>query len=270
MAVYLPIAGVLLAGGEASSVILPVAIVIGAVAVVLFIAVRFGQKLSRLAAHQSDEVILLTVLGTILLVGGISAVSGVGGHRGFPRRHRRLRADGRTIASIGSAPARLIRGDLFLLLRNGNRPRIAAADDSVRGGSGVDYRRHQNAHGLLGVAPRRLPSPARTSCGGRTGGSGRILHCHRRSGRAKGALARSSVRCLRLVAGDPRPDSRARLEALDRWRSYTCTRLTRALMLHRMLYEIVPAVRAICCASSVASPSEPSKVTSSPGPSCGA
>jgi monovalent cation:H+ antiporter-2, CPA2 family len=72
MAVYLPVVGVLLAGGALATLILSVAVAIAVVSVVLFVAVRFGQKLSRFAAHESDEVILLTVLGTILLVAGIS------------------------------------------------------------------------------------------------------------------------------------------------------------------------------------------------------
>jgi CPA2 family monovalent cation:H+ antiporter-2 len=53
-------------------VALSVAVAIVAVSVVLFVAVRYGQKLSGLAAHQSDEIILLTILGTILLVAGIA------------------------------------------------------------------------------------------------------------------------------------------------------------------------------------------------------
>jgi len=72
MAVYLPIVGVLLAGGGPLTVALSVAVAIVAVSVVLFVAVRYGRKLSGFAAHQSDEIILLTVLGTILLVAGIA------------------------------------------------------------------------------------------------------------------------------------------------------------------------------------------------------
>ncbi len=72
MAVYLPLVGVLLAGGGLRKVTLSVAIAMVVVLVVLFIAVRYGQKLSHLAAHQSDEIILLTILGTILLVAGIA------------------------------------------------------------------------------------------------------------------------------------------------------------------------------------------------------
>ena len=35
-------------------------------------AIRYGEKLSHFAAHESDEIILLTVLGTILLIAGIA------------------------------------------------------------------------------------------------------------------------------------------------------------------------------------------------------
>jgi CPA2 family monovalent cation:H+ antiporter-2 len=72
MAVYLPIVGVLLAGGGPLTVAVSVAVAIVAVSVVLFVAVRYGQNLSGFAAHQSDEIILLTILGTILLVAGVA------------------------------------------------------------------------------------------------------------------------------------------------------------------------------------------------------
>ena len=72
MALYLPIVAVLLAGGTPTTMAASVAITILVVSVVLFVAVTFGERLSRFAAHQSDEVVLLTVLGTILLVAGIA------------------------------------------------------------------------------------------------------------------------------------------------------------------------------------------------------
>ena len=72
MAVYLPIVAVLLVGGEAGKVVVSVLIAVSAVFFVLFVAVRYGQRLSEFAAHESDEIILLTVLGTVLLVGGIA------------------------------------------------------------------------------------------------------------------------------------------------------------------------------------------------------
>ena len=72
MAVYLPTVAALLAGGGASTVAISVTVAIAVVLVVLFVAVRYGRSLSRLAAHESDEIILLSVLGTVLLVAGIA------------------------------------------------------------------------------------------------------------------------------------------------------------------------------------------------------
>jgi CPA2 family monovalent cation:H+ antiporter-2 len=48
------------------------AIAAGTVAIVLFIAIRYGNSLSVFVAHQSDEIILLTTFGTVLLVAGIA------------------------------------------------------------------------------------------------------------------------------------------------------------------------------------------------------
>ena len=72
MAVYLPLVGVLLIGGDTATVAFAVTLAILIAFAVLFVAVRYGQGLSRFVAHQSDEIILLTVLGTVLLVGGIA------------------------------------------------------------------------------------------------------------------------------------------------------------------------------------------------------
>ncbi len=44
----------------------------GTAFLVLLIAVRYGQPLSRFAAHESDEIVLLTTFGAVLLVAGIS------------------------------------------------------------------------------------------------------------------------------------------------------------------------------------------------------
>jgi monovalent cation:H+ antiporter-2, CPA2 family len=72
MAVYLPLVGALLVGGGATTMAISVSVAIVVVLIVLFVAVRYGKKLSHFAAHESDEIILLTVLGTILLVAGIA------------------------------------------------------------------------------------------------------------------------------------------------------------------------------------------------------
>jgi K+:H+ antiporter subunit KhtU len=70
MAVYLPLVGVLLLGGGLTKVALSVAIALMAVTVALVAAVRYGERLSKLASHESDEIILLTVFGAVLLVAG--------------------------------------------------------------------------------------------------------------------------------------------------------------------------------------------------------
>jgi monovalent cation:H+ antiporter-2, CPA2 family len=72
MAVYLPLVAVLLAGGGSTKIALSVSIAIGTAFLVLLVAVRYGQTLSRFAAHESDEIVLLTTLGAVLLVAGVS------------------------------------------------------------------------------------------------------------------------------------------------------------------------------------------------------
>jgi CPA2 family monovalent cation:H+ antiporter-2 len=72
MAVYLPLVAVLIAGGSTTRLITSVSIAVATVAVVLFLAVRFGRSFSRFVAHESDEIILLTTFGAVLLVAGIA------------------------------------------------------------------------------------------------------------------------------------------------------------------------------------------------------
>jgi len=72
MAVYLPVIAVLLAGGSSSRVAWAVSIALVAVAAALFVAIRYGQKLSAIVAHESDEIILLTSFGAVLLVAGLA------------------------------------------------------------------------------------------------------------------------------------------------------------------------------------------------------
>jgi CPA2 family monovalent cation:H+ antiporter-2 len=72
MAIYLPLVAVLIVGGSPAGVALSVSIAIMVVSGVLVIAVRYGNRISRLAAHQSDEIILLTIFGAVLLVAGLA------------------------------------------------------------------------------------------------------------------------------------------------------------------------------------------------------
>src|ERR1700687_2830531 len=70
MAVYLPLVAVLLAGGGPGRMALSVSVALATVLLVLALAVRYGVPLSRVVAHQSDEIVLLTIFGAVLLVAG--------------------------------------------------------------------------------------------------------------------------------------------------------------------------------------------------------
>src|SRR5215467_13017229 len=72
MAVYLPLVAVLLAGGDAHKMLIAVAVAIATVAVILLISLRLGSQVSRFFSHESDEVILLSTFGAVLLVGGMA------------------------------------------------------------------------------------------------------------------------------------------------------------------------------------------------------
>lgn len=72
MAVYLPLVAVLLIGQGLVAGLVSIAIALITVGVVLFVAIRYGKALSDLVAHQSDEVILLTTFGLVLVVAGIA------------------------------------------------------------------------------------------------------------------------------------------------------------------------------------------------------
>jgi CPA2 family monovalent cation:H+ antiporter-2 len=77
MAVYLPLVGVLLAGGPVIKIIVSVLIAVGAVMLVLLVAVKYGGAISHLLASDSDEIVLLSTIGAVLLVGGLAQHFGV-------------------------------------------------------------------------------------------------------------------------------------------------------------------------------------------------
>jgi monovalent cation:H+ antiporter-2, CPA2 family len=72
MAAYLPLLTGLLLGGALLASALPVGIALGTVGLVLLVAVRYGETLSRLVFSPSDEVLLLVILGLTLVVAGVA------------------------------------------------------------------------------------------------------------------------------------------------------------------------------------------------------
>ena len=72
MAVYLPVVGALVAGrafGETSLAITAALVGVGAI---LTVAIRYGDRISRILSGSSDESLLLAVFGLTLLVGGLA------------------------------------------------------------------------------------------------------------------------------------------------------------------------------------------------------
>jgi CPA2 family monovalent cation:H+ antiporter-2 len=72
MAVYLPLVAVLLIGQGLVAGAVSVAVALATVAVVLAAALRYGRAISRVLAHQSDEAVLLSTFGLVLLVAGVA------------------------------------------------------------------------------------------------------------------------------------------------------------------------------------------------------
>jgi CPA2 family monovalent cation:H+ antiporter-2 len=72
MAVILPILGAVALGSSVAGTVGSVVAALAAVVVILAIASRHGDRLSRIAFSGSDEVNLLTVLGITLIVAGVA------------------------------------------------------------------------------------------------------------------------------------------------------------------------------------------------------
>jgi CPA2 family monovalent cation:H+ antiporter-2 len=72
MAIYLPVVGALVAKRAVGETALSVIGAMCAVAVILALALRFGEHLSNALSGGSDEALLLSVFGLTLLVGGLA------------------------------------------------------------------------------------------------------------------------------------------------------------------------------------------------------
>jgi len=72
MALYLPLVAVLLAEQSLEVATLSIVVALASVSLILLVALRYGRLLVRIVAHQSDEVILFTAFGLVLLVAGVA------------------------------------------------------------------------------------------------------------------------------------------------------------------------------------------------------
>ncbi|MDP8970301.1 MAG: cation:proton antiporter, partial [Actinomycetota bacterium] len=72
MAVYLPVVAVLLVGGGMLAGLTSLLVALATVTGVLLVALRYGEPISRAMFSRSDEVVLLTTFGLVLLVAGVA------------------------------------------------------------------------------------------------------------------------------------------------------------------------------------------------------
>jgi CPA2 family monovalent cation:H+ antiporter-2 len=72
MAVYLPVMAALVVGGSLASTTVSVMIAVGAVTVILLLALRYGVHFSRVIDTKSDESLLFAVFGVTLVVAGLA------------------------------------------------------------------------------------------------------------------------------------------------------------------------------------------------------
>lgn len=79
MAPYLPFVAVLLAGGSALAAVGSAAGAAALAALALAIAHRHGPLLSRRLSHPKSEVVLLSVMGLLLIAGGVAELARVSG-----------------------------------------------------------------------------------------------------------------------------------------------------------------------------------------------
>jgi CPA2 family monovalent cation:H+ antiporter-2 len=70
MAAFLPIVAILLAGTAPLSAAVSVVLAVGAVALVIAVALRWGDRMSQLVFSRSDEATLLSIFGITLVVAG--------------------------------------------------------------------------------------------------------------------------------------------------------------------------------------------------------
>ena len=72
MALYLPLIGVVLIGSGMSTAIVSAVVALAVVGLIFLLALRHGHLVSRAVWHESDEVLVLSTMGVLLLVAGLT------------------------------------------------------------------------------------------------------------------------------------------------------------------------------------------------------
>jgi monovalent cation:H+ antiporter-2, CPA2 family len=64
--------GLLMVSGDTQRIAVSVSIAVVAIVLILLLAIRYGRPISGFVGHQSDEIVLLTMFGTVLIVAGVA------------------------------------------------------------------------------------------------------------------------------------------------------------------------------------------------------
>ncbi|MEQ8843074.1 MAG: cation:proton antiporter [Acidimicrobiales bacterium] len=79
MAVYLPVVAALIVGGTVTETLISVGVALAVVALILLVALKYGEPLSRRLGDGSNEAVLLAIFGLVLLVAGAAQLFDVSG-----------------------------------------------------------------------------------------------------------------------------------------------------------------------------------------------
>ena len=149
MAFYLPVLSALVIGAALLQGAIALVIAVSVVLVILFIALRFGNLVSRLFTADHAEPLLLGVLGLTMLVAGLAEQVSVSAAVGAFLVGIAL--SGPVAHNAAHSAAGSVRGDLFRFLRLGDRSERHLAGTRPR----ADPVRTDDCHQDLQRLPRR-------------------------------------------------------------------------------------------------------------------
>ena len=216
MAAYLPLVTGLLVGGGLLASALPVGVALATVALVLLVAVRYGETLSRLVFTPNDEVLLLVILGLTLVVAGVAQQLQVSAAVGAFLVGIALSGRAAEAAHDLLTPLRdLFAAVFFVFFGLQTDPRSIPPVVARRRRPGPGHGGHQGGHRLVGGPADRGRPPRALARRHGPGGQGRVLDRDRRAGRGHRPRARPGPAGHRLRADPgrarpgPGPDLRA-------------------------------------------------------------
>ncbi|CAM5485376.1 hypothetical protein SBADM41S_00259 [Streptomyces badius] len=162
MAVYLPLLTAMLAGVGLAGGSLALVIALGAVGLVLYLALRHGRLISRAVSSDNPEMLLLVVLGLTVLVAGVAQQLQVSAAVGAFLVGIALSGEVAEGARKLLTPLRDLFAAVFFVFFGLSTNPADVAGAAARGPAGRRHRLHQDRHRLL-RGPPRGDRPARAA-----------------------------------------------------------------------------------------------------------